>query len=176
MSNLCQFSPCRKYRYSLLHSWDELFERRRCIFICLNPSTADETQLDPTLTRIRAFSQRLGCNEFLMLNIFAFRATDPKNMKSALDPVGPENDAIIRAHIEEAAELNSPQAIHVVAGWGTQGDFLNRDAAVLKYMQPLIERLGGRLTCLGQNANGSPKHPLYIKGTAEFLEYPRTIQ
>lgn len=80
MQNACHFSDCRKYRYTLLHRWDELFERRRALFICLNPSTVDENQLDPTLTRIKSFSERLGANEFLMLNLFAYRATEPKEM------------------------------------------------------------------------------------------------
>ena len=106
MRNDCSFSDCRKYRYSLLHRWDELFERRRAIFVCLNPSTADENQLDPTLRRIKAFSERLGASEFLMLNIFAYRATDPKEMMAVKDPVGPENDARIQAALSEAYELN----------------------------------------------------------------------
>ena len=77
--NICAFSPDRVYRYTLLHSWADMLspELKTIAWIALNPSTADENQLDPTLRRIRVFSAAWGYNSFMMLNAFAFRATDP---------------------------------------------------------------------------------------------------
>lgn len=167
MQNQCQFSPCRKYRYSLLHQWDELFDRRRALFICLNPSTADENQLDPTLTRIRSFCQRLGTNEFLMLNIFAYRATDPQDMMAVDDPVGSENDTHITEAIEEAYELNGRQ-LDIVCGWGNHGLHLNRQSACLELLAEFRNLPNLRISCLGKNTNDTPKHPLYIAANKEF--------
>ena len=54
MQNACIFSSDRRYRYLLRHTWEPLFAPKFCTWIGLNPSVADETQLDPTLRRIRA--------------------------------------------------------------------------------------------------------------------------
>jgi hypothetical protein len=167
MKNDCQFSPCRQYRYTLLHRWDELFERRRAIFICLNPSTADENQLDPTLTRIRSFSQRLGANEFLMLNIFAYRATDPQDMMAVEDPVGSENDAQIAQAIKDAYALNHGQ-LDIVCGWGNHGLHMNRQASCLDLLTEFRQLPNLHIRCLGTNANQTPKHPLYIAADKAF--------
>lgn len=167
MHNQCQFSPCREYRYSLLHQWDELFDRKRALFICLNPSTADENQLDPTLTRIRSFCQRLCTNEFLMLNIFAYRATDPQDMMAVVDSVGPENDRHIEQAIEKAYELNGEQ-LDVVCGWGNHGLHMNRQSACLELLAKFRNLPNLRISCLGKNANDTPKHPLYIAANKEF--------
>lgn len=86
--NTCTFSPCRTYRYSLVHEWDR--DLPRVAFIMLNPSTADENALDPTLRRCLGFARSWGYGSFEIGNVFAFRATDPKAMKAAADPFGPE--------------------------------------------------------------------------------------
>ncbi|MFT6235155.1 MAG: hypothetical protein ACJAU9_000226 [Lentimonas sp.] len=167
MQNDCAFSNCRSYRYTLLHRWDELFERRRALFICLNPSTADENQLDPTLTRIKSFCGRLGANEFMMLNIFAYQATDPTIMMAIEDPVGPENDAYITAAITEAYALNNGH-LDIVGGWGNHGLHMDRQNAILTLLEPFRERPNLNISCLGKNANQSPKHPLYIAANRAF--------
>ena len=167
MQNPCNFSKCRRYRYTLLHQWDELFERRRALFLCLNPSTADENQLDPTLTRIKAFCGRLEANEFCMLNIFAYRATDPKDMMAAEDPVGPENDTYIQAAIQEAYDLNNGH-LDIVGGWGNHGLHMDRQNACFALLEPFKKLSNLNIYCLGKNANQTPKHPLYIAANREF--------
>lgn len=167
MQNDCSFSDCRRYRYTLRHRWDELFEGRRAIFMCLNPSTADEKQLDPTLTRIKSFCGRLGANEFLMLNIFAYRATDPKDMMAVEDPVGPENNAHIKAAITEAYALNNGH-LDIVGGWGNHGQHMNRQVDCLALLEPFRELPNLNISCLGKNANQTPKHPLYIAANRAF--------
>jgi len=77
MQNDCVFSADRRYRYVLKHTWEPLFPPKLCTWIGLNPSILDETQLDPTLRRIRAFSAAWGYNGFLMTNLFGLVSTDP---------------------------------------------------------------------------------------------------
>ncbi|QYM78125.1 DUF1643 domain-containing protein [Horticoccus luteus] len=149
MRNDCVFSRDRRYRYTLIHRWDELLNPERGIaWICLNPSTADENQLDPTLRRIRAFSAAWGYGYFVMLNAFAWRATLPADMKRVADPVGPDNDRWI-AHW--AARVD-----RVMLGWGEHGAHLGRDRAVLRLLNP------ANTFCLQRNASTQPKHPLYV--------------
>jgi hypothetical protein len=78
MENECTFSPDRRHRYSLIHRINPLLGDRLIMWIGLNPSTADESQLDPTLTRIRSFSEREGYDGFWMANIFALRTPYPR--------------------------------------------------------------------------------------------------
>lgn len=151
MNNLCQFSACRKYRYTLEHVIDPLLPRHTVMWIGLNPSTADEQKLDPTLRRVRAFSQAWGYTAFVMTNLFAFRATEPADMKAASDPVGPENDLWLQ-RVAGACEL-------IVAAWGVHGVFANRAQMVMG--GPLR---GFEMHHLVATKDGHPKHPLYIAG------------
>ena len=154
MLNDCIFSPDRKYRYVLTHRWDELMPERACMWIGLNPSTADEQQLDPTLRRIKGFCMAHDFNCFHMLNIFAFRSTDPKIMKQESDPTGQENDR----WLTETADKCSL----VVACWGAHGRHLGRSAEVIS----LLSNYGKTLRCLGKTKDGFPAHPLYMPGDA----------
>lgn len=142
------FSPCRTYRYSL---WRECIGGEGyAMFVGLNPSTADETQDDPTIRRCIAFAKAWGYAGLCMTNLFAFRATDPKDMKAAADPVGPDNNK----HIGILAQ----RAGVVVAAWGANGTHLGRDAEVLAMLDQALH-------CLALTKDGHPCHPLYLKKT-----------
>lgn len=80
------FDRQRVYRYTLWRRWSE--GERYVQFICLNPSTADETNDDPTMRKCVKFAQTWGYDALCMTNLFAYRATDPRVMKAALDPIG----------------------------------------------------------------------------------------
>ena len=83
-------SEDRKYRYVLSRIWDE--SKSMVMIIGLNPSTADETIDDPTIVRCIDFAKNWGYGGIYMLNLFAFRATLPKDMFSVENPIGDEND------------------------------------------------------------------------------------
>lgn len=145
-----RFSACRRWRTLLWRCWDDA--RPVVNFLMLNPSTADETVLDPTCTRARDYAERWGYGALLVTNVFAWRATDPVEMRAAPDPVGRGNDAaILRA--AKAAQL-------VVCAWGNHGLYLGRSEAV----QRLLCGAGVALHVLRLNANGEPAHPLYLPG------------
>ena len=80
------FSPCRRWRYLLWRRWDAT--KPVANFLMLNPSTADEVKLDPTCSRARDYAERWGYGALIVTNIFAFRNTNPNQMKAAKDPVG----------------------------------------------------------------------------------------
>jgi len=142
-----QFSKCRRYRYALWRTWDE--NNGHVMFIGLNPSTADEKEDDPTIRRCIGYAKSWGFGGIYMLNIFAFRATKPRNLRDASDPIGSENDDYLKMYCDNSG-LN-------IACWGTHGAFMNRG-------QSVIELLGkNNLSCLGITKSGQPKHPLYLK-------------
>lgn len=160
MINACNFSACRRYRYTLEHVIDPLMhasQPRPIMWIGLNPSTADENQLDPTLRRIRAFSQGWGFTAFVMTNLFAFRATDPRDMKREPSPVGPANDVLL--------ELTADRCGMIVAAWGAHGYHMDRDVEVMKLIGV------GRMSCLALTKAGAPKHPLYIDGNTALVPF-----
>lgn len=123
------------------------------MFIGLNPSTADEIKNDPTVTRCINYAKQWDYGGMIMANIFAYRATDPKVMKAAVDPVGPDNDEWL-LKLVKGADL-------IVAVWGNHGEFMDRGRAVLV----LLERI--TLHCLALNKTGHPKHPLYCSSSLE---------
>jgi hypothetical protein len=145
------FSGCLRWRYRLWRRWDA--SRPVANFLMLNPSTADEERLDPTCARARDYAARWGYGALVVTNVFAWRATDPAAMKSADDPVGPENDAAI-ARAARAAAL-------VVCAWGNHGAHLERSARVVA----LLKKDGVRLHALRLNGSGEPAHPLYLSGS-----------
>ena len=147
------YSACERYRYRLERVWAP--GAKTVLFVMLNPSTATEVQNDPTVERCERRARALGFGGFAVVNIFAYRATDPKVMRAAADPVGPGNDAAILA-LAGAAD-------RVVCGWGTHGAHLGRGAAV----EALLRGQGAALFHLGLTQAGAPKHPLYISYAAQ---------
>ncbi|SDF40518.1 hypothetical protein SAMN04488117_10436 [Celeribacter baekdonensis] len=154
------YSDCERYRYSLVRTWEP--EGRKALFVMLNPSTATEVQNDPTVERCERRARTLGFGSFCVTNIFAWRDTDPKKMRQAADPVGPENDATI-------AEF-ALWADQIVCAWGTHGAHLNRGAN----MERLLRHTGRDLFHLGLSKAGHPKHPLYIAYTQKPELWPQT--
>lgn len=152
------FSPCRRYRYVLTRTWDPT--KPYLVILMLNPSTADELQNDPTVERCQRRARRLGYGGVIVLNLFALRSTDPNALYAAEDPIGPDNDAAIERVCRDASL--------VVCAWGTHGSHLARGPSV----RDRLLTLGIPLFALGINADGSPKHPLYLRNDAPLVPYP----
>ena len=159
-----EFSDDRVYRYRLFRRWP-IPEARIpyiAVFIGLNPSTADENVDDPTIRRCAGFAKRLGCAGLDMLNLFSYRATDPKAMKAAEHPIEPagtwHNDTVIRE-----VEPN-PETI-IIAAWGTHGSHLDRDKEVMHLLRHRS------VHCLGTTKDGFPRHPLYLKADSPLKRY-----
>lgn len=152
-------SNCGRYRYELTRKWNESLPA--LTFIMLNPSTANATLDEPTIRRCIGFARGRGFGGLQVLNLFAFRATNPMHMKAAQDPIGPDNDAHIIAALTVAAAASSP----VIAAWGVHGAYKGREAEVRKLS---LER-GVHLMCLGSTKGGHPKHPLYVAAAQEFV-------
>lgn len=147
------YSDCEQYRYSLTRTWDTA--GARALFIMLNPSTATEIQNDPTVERCERRARTLGFGAFRVVNIFAYRATDPNDMRAADDPIGPDNDAAIRQSVAEW--VRNPDDL-ILCAWGSHGVFLDRGKQVIS----ILRDIGNPLYSLGLTKGGLPKHPLYI--------------
>lgn len=142
-------SECGLYRYRLSRKWRADPD---CVFVMLNPSTADAAQDDPTIRKCIGYSKAWGYGGLVVVNLFAYRDTDPDAMKRYKVPVGPDNDR----HLLEVTR----EAPLVVCAWGKGGAHQGRGREVEK----LLTEGGVRLHALELNGDGSPKHPLYLAG------------
>ena len=136
----------------------------------LNPSTADATVDDPTIRKCIGFSRRWRCGVFRVVNLFAFRTTNPGCLKSVADPVGPENLRWILRSVD-AAE-GSRERSTVVCAWGVHGAHQNQDVAILG----LLKRRTIRLVALGRTKDGYPRHPLYAPYSSRRVPFGHVSQ
>lgn len=153
----CIFSEDRVYRYNWARRLSDAPGRMLCIGV--NPSKADEDRGDNTVTRCCNFARRFGYGILEMANLNAFRATDPKIMKAAHDPVGPDNDRYLLEAIRRCDMI--------VVAWGIHGAFMKRDQKVLG----LIEWADKTPYCLGKTLEGFPRHPSRLANNTELVRY-----
>ena len=120
-----EISECGQYRYRLSRRWGPGLPT---LFIMLNPSTADAEIDDPTIRRCMGFAKSWGRDGIEVVNLFAFQATSPKDMQTAADPVGPENEV----HVEEAVA----ECFEVICAWGAHGSFKAQDMVIVGCARP----------------------------------------
>lgn len=161
------FSDCNRYRYWLQRDISAPTERirSRCLWVMLNPSTADCTVNDPTIGRCMDFTQKLGYDDMEVVNLFAYRSTNPKMLllpKIKPIAIGPDNDAWI---IQRAA-----QADIVVCGWGAHKFGKERSVHVLSLLRTVVPP--ALIGCFGRTQDGYPKHPLYLPGNTKLESFP----
>lgn len=154
-------SDCGRYRYTLSRVWDE---SKYCLPFCmLNPSTADAEQDDPTIRRCIGFAKREGYGGIHVVNLFAFRATKPRELDTVSDPVGPDNEIYLSRAVYAAASYNIP----IVCAWGSR---LPLNVSRTGYW--MIAQGGARFVCLGKTLAGYPRHPLYVRADQPLESWP----
>lgn len=145
------------YRYLLRRKWDD--NAPQITFVMLNPSTADANQDDPTLRKCIHFAKSFSCGSLEVVNLFAYRATNPRELKKVADPVGSRNNCYI--------ELAIRRADLIIVAWGTKGIFQKRNEEVLNLISGKKS-----LYCLGLTKGGHPRHPLYLRKSTERIIFP----
>jgi hypothetical protein len=155
------YSACRRYRYALWRGWDVRLPA--VAFVGLNPSTATDDEDDPTIRKSITLARSWGFGRFVMLNVFAWRSTDPLRLLRIEDPVGRDNDPAI-ARVAGACAC-------VVMAWGR----FPKLRSILDERTVAVRRLLREHACatghLGLNGDGSPRHPLYLKGTTSLTRW-----
>ncbi len=157
--NIARISKCGRYRYVLTR---EFGGDSTCLFVMLNPSTADADQDDPTVRRCIGFAKRGGFGRLEVVNLYAFRSTLPSTLFTAPDPAGPGNICEIREALGRADM--------VIAAWGNNVNFGVNSGRVGEVMA-LIERSGKPVKCFGLTGQGQPKHPLYLRSDAGLMPF-----
>lgn len=150
-------SDCGTYRYSLLRLWGAM--GGTVLYVMLNPSTADADQDDPTIRSCIRIAKSHGYGSLEVVNLFAYRATNPRELLRASDPVGPENEVAI----ERAAR----RCDTVICAWGAH----KMAAAQGRRYSQILRRWHPVLRCLGVTKDGAPRHPLYVRTDAQLQEF-----
>lgn len=163
-------SPCGTYRYTLGRDLigSPTAAHKPCLFIMLNPSTADANLDDPTIRRCIGFAKREGCTFLTVVNLFAYRATDPADLvgefQMGTDIFGPDNvqhvNRELRRHNRDLGHL-------VIAAWGAH-PFAEMAHEVRKQV------LAAGALCLGTTKAGEPRHPLYLKSDTALIPWKGT--
>jgi hypothetical protein len=153
------FSPNRKYRYRLWRSWGN--REHRCVFVGLNPSKAGEEQNDPTIRKEIGFASRWGFGALDKVNLCGLVSTEPTGLLHVVDPIGPENAALVRVALEGAHRI--------VWAWGRHNA---RVARLVRQILAASDWYAIPRRCdvgtLGRNGDGTPRHPLYLPYTTRF--------
>lgn len=171
------FGSDRRHRYLLGRVWDP--DRLPLVWIMLNPSTADAFVLDPTVTRCVRRARERGDGGCLVLNAFSLRSTRPEALTQDPHPTDTINERVI---IDTVKALRAASGLHeavVVCGWGTWAGRLPNDRALPPgtpesrhdHLTRLLWRHDASTYCLGVNAGGTPKHPLYIRTDQPLVRF-----
>lgn len=139
------------YRYWLTRSWDA---RPAMALLGINPSTADATEDDPTIHRGCDFADLSGHGSLWMLNPFASRATDVRELRRAADPIGPDTDRHLRSMCARAHT--------VVVAWGPPSKIPPALRPRLDAVTAMLLAAGVTLHVLRLTKDGHPEHPLML--------------
>jgi hypothetical protein len=159
------FSECRRYRYRLWRSWGD--PSNRLLVVALNPSTADEAVDDATIRRCVGFALRWGFGALDVVNLFAWRSTDPVGLLGVASPVGDGNDESIVGACASASRIVLAWGSHTKSG--ALRDMVAARGARARAM--VVASVPGDIEVgtFGRNKDGQPKHPLYLRGATAFV-------
>jgi hypothetical protein len=144
-------SPDKQYRYWLTRQWNVAGEQiKSVVFAMLNPSIADAELNDNTIRRCISYAMSWGYNELIVVNMYAYRATDPTDLFKCHDPIGPDNNNWLWVACQNYE--------NIICGWGKPAQKQRVDI-----FKQIAAREKIKLMCLGTNQDGSPRHPLYMK-------------
>jgi len=151
-----ELSPCGLYRFSLTREWD--MGQGTVLFIMLNPSTADAEQDDPTIRRCIGFAITWGMRRLEVRNLFAYRATDPRELllarRRGVDIIGRDNVAGLL--------FAASNAIRVICAWGAHPIAEHRGPTTIN----MLIDAGVKPEALDLTRAMAPKHPLYVPSSA----------
>lgn len=156
MKRTAQLSPCGKFRYRLGRTWADA---KPLVFVMLNPSTADADVDDATIRRCVRFAQAHDFGAIDVVNLFAYRATKPQDLRRSGYLVGPDNDQHIAETVRDAGA--------VCVAWGANAADLERPQIVL----PLIRAEGVQPQCLRITRSGHPEHPLFLPANCRLMPF-----
>ena len=149
------------YRHQLWRRWGR---GPQVLWIMLNPSTADGKEDDATIRRCIGFTRAWGCDGFTVVNLYALRATDPRELRGNKTP-NTESSLVLYGAL-------GGEWKHIVAAWGTAAPISRHLLAIKEVGVSMMS--DRKLECLGITQAGHPRHPLYVPRSQPLEPWPRS--
>lgn len=157
-------SACGQYRYRLERTGTAIADHGTTAVIMVNPSTADAVDNDPTIRKLIGFAAWKSWGELIVGNLFAYRATDVRQLAKVIDPIGPGNDAYLKAMAQEADR--------VIFAWGPVSKQPKYQRARWRTVDAIFRDAGHEPLSIGEPAKcGHPKHPLMLPYASAILPW-----
>lgn len=138
------FSDNEKYRYLLTREWDT--KKPWATVIMLNPSTADMLKYDKTVMNVNNFLIDKGYGAMTIVNLFAYRSTNPKELRNRDEEYEKLNDDYLIEAFEKADVI--------IVAW-TRTNFKTRKQEVERIMQNYKHKV----KCFEDGSGKKPRHP-----------------
>jgi hypothetical protein len=167
MDGGARLDPARLFRFHLWRTWDPAL--KRVLFVMLNPSKADESKNDPTITKCLGFAKAIGFGRIDVANMYPHRATDPDDCAKLIKTCGEEWRRVNDLYIIALAD----RADRVIVAWGGEADRAwcrGRDGEVMALLD------GRYLECLGRTKSGQPRHPLMLAYKTKLEVYRGKVE
>lgn len=164
MKRTATISECGQYRYRLTRTWGSSLQQ--LIWCMLNPSTADAEKDDATIRKCIGFTKRKFPEHggIIVVNLFGFRATNPKALLTAYDPVGPDN----RFAVSEAMLSGT-----TVVAWGGSVPGIGETPQAIKQIRSIATtHQRDNVFCFGRTLYGEPRHPLMLAYKTHLQVWP----
>lgn len=175
-SGWADFSPDRTRRYALTRSWDASSARRHVLWVMLNPSTANASTDDRTIRRACSFARSWGGGGITVVSLYSLVSVRPAGLADEPDQLTDDESRAVRCAV------GSSRVGLVVAAWGNAyplrrasmgGEVLWPGRQRAQEISDVAHQEGLAVYCLATNANGSPRHPLYVRGDPAPQVWPR---
>ena len=151
------YSTDMVYRYGFGRWWGPVNMSRTAVWVLLNPATGDtELRRRPTLDRCVSWTRASGFDGLVIVNLFAYRHTDPRTLRAVDDPTGPHNNDVLRAVTKAGART--------IVAWGAHGRLGGRSTQVASLLDTPM--------CLGTTRSGEPRHPHYDPAATPLTSWP----
>jgi len=155
-----KFNEARTHRQRLWRMWD--ITKPWLYVVGMNPSTADETENDPTVERCHRRAQMLGYGGIVMLNMQDIIETDSRKLDKmpSEQRCTKENSLELELAVDDAAKGHAD----ILCAWGKPG----QKYGPVAWFTTRAARANVTLYCLKRNGDGSPAHPLYQPYSKQF--------
>lgn len=135
----------------------------------INPSTATPQSLDNTIKKVKVLALNNGYENWIMLNVYPQRATNPNNLHLICDDdLCASNIAYIKRVLSEFTNSDILFAF---------GNLITKRNYLLDTLNNIISSIKslswkGSSLCIKLTKKGYPVHPLYQSKNSKFICYP----
>ena len=142
-------------------------EGRTLLCFGINPSTATPDKLDNTIRKVISLGRHNGYENWIMLNVYPQRATDPCELHAECDP------ELVRLNLEHIGRVAEryPDCDVLLA----YGNLIDKRPYLRGCLDDILALLGDergkKIKVIRLTKTNNPVHPLYQPNSSNFTDY-----